>query len=299
MNINLFDPALTPAPDEFGMFWHPHLTALFPAEMTDWDEASDSAIALGFNVEAEEMDGEFGDIHAWNPKREGWMLAGIGDSDDGPTAYFVKPIATDSAPPLPVTEGVWEALEKVLTLEGSRTMGTMGRGVMDERLFYCEYCEAAHDDFRLIPHQNGCPVVALRAALATRAAPALRVKMVPEDPCEYCENMGLDCSNTTRLTRPMAPPLPESPWKGMESAPKDGRLVELNVIFEEHPLEDDDEAPQQTIGLNNFDNDEVDAWKFAGWCWNDDHFTEGKGKPVGWRPFLRPAAPDSPKGGEE
>ncbi len=32
---------------------------------------------------------------------------------------------------------------------------------------------------------------------------------VPEDPCEYCENMGLDCSNTTRLTRASTLP-PES-----------------------------------------------------------------------------------------
>ena len=70
----------------------------------------------------------------------------------------------------------------------------------------------------------------------------------------------------------------------MSSAPRDGTLLRLLVEFEEHPTEDADHAP--TIGANNFDNDEEDCWKFAGWCWTHDHFTEGKGVPVGWLPML-------------
>lgn len=77
-------------------------------------------------------------------------------------------------------------------------------------------------------------------------------------------------------------------WKDMASAPTDGTMLRLLVAFEEHPTEDADQAV--TIGANNFDNDGEDNWQFAGWCWSHDHFTEGKGTPVGWLPML-----DEPK----
>ncbi len=199
-----------------------------------------------------------------------------------------------ATPSLPVTDGVWDLLRKT-------AYWTRGDG---------SPCWCAESHIQTSPEQHVEFCQRARAALATRGSgPATE---------NFAENLALSLEaggfgDGGKLCTPLsryrdafprghalaAPPLPESPWKGMDSAPKDGRLVELNVIFEEHPFEDDDEAPQQTIGLNNFDNDEVDAWKFAGWCWNDDHFTEGKGKPVGWRPFVRPAAPDSPKGGED
>ncbi|WP_219915023.1 Arc family DNA-binding protein [Pseudomonas protegens] len=73
-------------------------------------------------------------------------------------------------------------------------------------------------------------------------------------------------------------------WRDMESAPRDGTMLRLLVEFEEHSTEDEGQAP--TIGANNFDNDEIDEWKFAGWCWTHDHFVEGKGTPVGWLPML-------------
>jgi hypothetical protein len=73
-------------------------------------------------------------------------------------------------------------------------------------------------------------------------------------------------------------------WRDMESAPRDGTLIRLLVNFDEHSTEDADEAP--TIGANNFDNDGEDAWRFAGWCWTHDHFTQGVGTPVGWLPMI-------------
>lgn len=73
-------------------------------------------------------------------------------------------------------------------------------------------------------------------------------------------------------------------WRDMATAPRDGTLVRLLVEFTEHATEDADQAP--TIGANNFDNDGEDRWQFAGWCWSHDHFTEGKGTPIGWLPLL-------------
>lgn len=73
-------------------------------------------------------------------------------------------------------------------------------------------------------------------------------------------------------------------WRDMETAPTDGTMVRLLVEFDEHSTEDAEQAI--TIGANNLDNDEEDAWRFAGWCWTHDHFTEGKGTPVGWLPML-------------
>lgn len=75
--------------------------------------------------------------------------------------------------------------------------------------------------------------------------------------------------------------------RDIKDAPRDGTLVRLLVDYSgeeaDHPLEDDTVA--WTIGANNFDNDLIDTWKFAGWCWSHDHFTEGRGKVIGWLPF--------------
>jgi len=73
-------------------------------------------------------------------------------------------------------------------------------------------------------------------------------------------------------------------WRDMASAPRDGTMLRLLVEFSEHSTEDADQAT--TIGANNLENDGDDRWQFAGWCWSHDHFTEGKGEPVGWLPML-------------
>lgn len=79
---------------------------------------------------------------------------------------------------------------------------------------------------------------------------------------------------------------PGDGWHDMATAPRDGTMVRLLVDFTEHPTEDQDRAP--TIGACHDDGhpDEPTGWQFAGWCWSHDHFTEGKGEPVGWLPLL-------------
>lgn len=74
-------------------------------------------------------------------------------------------------------------------------------------------------------------------------------------------------------------------WRPMETAPKDGTMLRLLVDFEENSTEDGAQ-PHPTIGANNFGNDEIDEWKFAGWDWQQDCFTHGVGLPVGWLPLV-------------
>ncbi|UYK82273.1 hypothetical protein NG829_08285 [Xanthomonas sacchari] len=71
----------------------------------------------------------------------------------------------------------------------------------------------------------------------------------------------------------------------MDTAPRDGTMLRLLVEFTDHATEDT-HGPAWTIGANNFDDSGDDLWQFAGWCWTHDHFTEGKGKPVGWLPLI-------------
>lgn len=73
--------------------------------------------------------------------------------------------------------------------------------------------------------------------------------------------------------------------RSMSTAPRDGTMVRLLVEFEEHATEDS-EGPSWTIGANSYENNDEDVWQFAGWCWTHDHFTEGKGTPVGWLPLV-------------
>src|SRR5690606_35045374 len=86
----------------------------------------------------------------------------------------------------------------------------------------------------------------------------------------------------------------------IETAPRDGTLVRLLVEFEDHATEDT-EGPAWTIGHNSRDNTGDDEWQFAGWCWNHDHYTEGRGQPVGWLPMVDPlaSAPQQPAAVDE
>jgi hypothetical protein len=85
----------------------------------------------------------------------------------------------------------------------------------------------------------------------------------------------------------------------MDTAPRDGTIVRLLVDYSgegEHPLEDDEIA--WTIGANSSqDTGEDEPWRFAGWCWSHDHWTEGKGRPIAWAPFAA-AAPVTVVGDE-
>lgn len=109
----------------------------------------------------------------------------------------------------------------------------------------------------------------------------------PRDVANFCMFLH---QRGERISVPAPMPRP------MDTAPRDGTVVRLLVQFEEHLIEDTDE-PAWTIGACNDDlvpDDERTGWQVAGWCWEHDHFTEGKGTPVGWLPML-----DSPKGGSD
>lgn len=73
----------------------------------------------------------------------------------------------------------------------------------------------------------------------------------------------------------------------IETAPRDGTIVRLRVIFTEHPLEDDMMNSMWTIGGNTFDHTGEDKWQFAGWSWIHDCFTEGEGTVLGWLPLVQ------------
>lgn len=78
----------------------------------------------------------------------------------------------------------------------------------------------------------------------------------------------------------------------IETAPKDGTMLLLLVQYdrenEKHgsPLEDNAwDRPSWTIGVNSLENTGKDEWQIAGWNWEQDCFTEGRGTPIGWLPF--------------
>ncbi|HEX5126385.1 MAG TPA: hypothetical protein VFW00_06570, partial [Rhodocyclaceae bacterium] len=105
---------------------------------------------------------------------------------------------------------------------------------------------------------------------------------------------------SSELAAASAVPAQADTWRPMETAPKDGTMLRLLVAFTDHQTEDTAE-PCPTIGANSFDSTDIDQWQFAGWNWQQDCFTEGRGTPVGWLP-LAPATPavqgaETPKGG--
>lgn len=72
----------------------------------------------------------------------------------------------------------------------------------------------------------------------------------------------------------------------IETAPKNGTMLRLLVDYTdegENPLEDEHHA--WTIGFNQLSDTEEDVWEFAGWSWEQDCFSAGVGKVIGWLPF--------------
>jgi hypothetical protein len=94
----------------------------------------------------------------------------------------------------------------------------------------------------------------------------------------------------------------------LETAPKDGTIVQLLVQFVDHPPGQksvlngagplyDTADPCWTIGGNTVENTGVDHWQFVGWNWEQDCFvdtsTDSGHRVLGWAPFdvAAPAAP--------
>lgn len=82
---------------------------------------------------------------------------------------------------------------------------------------------------------------------------------------------------------------PDDNRRSLDSAPMDGTMIWLLVDYGDddqrgcHPLANAITA--WTLGFNNRDHDGVDEWKFAGWCWDYDQFTQGRGKVLAWKPI--------------
>ena len=123
------------------------------------------------------------------------------------------------------------------------------------------------------------------AVLAERIAPNAPVqepeKLNPLTQLQVAYVMGLRDSNSALQAAPVQEP---SAWLPMDTAPKDGTHVFLQVEFEDHAMEDGP-TRQQTIGSNTSENDGgPDEWQFAGWDWVHDRYTQGVGTPVSWLP---------------
>ena len=109
----------------------------------------------------------------------------------------------------------------------------------------------------------------------------------------YCAYSDCRWNNSAIPVKPATAAQPQT-WRAMDSAPKDGTMVRLLVDYSSedacNPLEDAKLA--QTIGANT-DNNTGDAqgWLIAGWSWEQDCFTQGKGNPIGWLPFQYPTTP--------
>ena len=80
-----------------------------------------------------------------------------------------------------------------------------------------------------------------------------------------------------------------TPWKTMNLAPKDGTIVKLKIQDTKESVAEnrtEDSHIWTTIGMNNYDNDGEDHWEWAGWHWEQDHFTRGRGgKVIAWAEF--------------
>jgi len=82
-------------------------------------------------------------------------------------------------------------------------------------------------------------------------------------------------------------------WLPMETAPKNCTLVLLLLAHDDsldNAIEGEEEHLPRTIGHNNCEHDGEDRWRFAGWNWENDYYTEGVGTPIGWMPL--PEAPN-------
>lgn len=112
----LYLPARMPTPSEYGDLTHPDI----PLWPDDRDDALDKLVhAQGFDfhivagdfTEAAMEDGDelyWREMRAWNPEApEGdWRLAWKGDTEDGPYAWFVRPMALRPEPTTPPAQGI-------------------------------------------------------------------------------------------------------------------------------------------------------------------------------------------------
>lgn len=190
-------------------------------------------------------------------------------------------------------EAVSEAIRDALggALDCGRAWSAWGVGTMSED----DFSPVADDSERVAEIAD-----AVLVALAARQPVGQEPVAVPVAYMSHCDIRGKRLTVTkpegkssplyphpTAYAAPPAQGIDLAP-RPMDTAPRDGTMIRLLVQFEENATEDTAD-PVWTIGACNDDNvgeDERVGWQFAGWCWTHDHFTEGKGTPVGWLPMV-------------
>ncbi len=160
---------------------------------------------------------------------------------------------------IPVTDGVWEAKaipwDKVIEAIAAVQKASSKSGSM-----YPQVAEEHRDD-----------------EAATR-----RVIRGLTFYAKSCESL----DGWPALSLRAAPPLPESPWRPMESAPRDGTPFLAWIEYRYNSV------PTRGVYIIAVDPDEHDEALDPDYeeGWDFEHYS-------GWMPL--PAAPDSPKGGED
>lgn len=112
----LYLPARMPMPSEYGGLTHPDIP-LWPDDREDaldklvHAQGFDFHIVAGDFTEAALEDADelyWQEMRAWNPEApEGeWRLAWKGDTEDGPYAWFVRPMALRPEPVAPPAQGI-------------------------------------------------------------------------------------------------------------------------------------------------------------------------------------------------
>lgn len=98
-----FNPAQQPYRDRYGFTVHPDLAMFVDEEGVNRDSLLDAGFAIAFVSASDDAPGihgayEDGDEYAlarWDPTpptAEGWRLVGLGDTESGPVATFVRPL---------------------------------------------------------------------------------------------------------------------------------------------------------------------------------------------------------------
>jgi len=74
------------------------------------------------------------------------------------------------------------------------------------------------------------------------------------------------------------------------TAPQDGSMVRLLLDYTEGDGALEDKTQAWTIGYNTLADTGEDEWIIVGWNWSQDCWCDGRGKIIGWVPFVPEAA---------
>lgn len=143
-----------------------------------------------------------------------------------------------------------------------------------------------------------------QAALSYRAPQPAKAQVPEAKPlpelmmASYHEAIGWNACREAMLSASPSPAKGE--WLPMETAPKDGTVIQLLIHKDElsNCIDGEEEGElSRTVGTNGFDNDGEDNWRVVGWSWTHDCFTDVADgiNPVGWCPLA--SLPEPPTEG--